>query len=379
MITLKGITWDHPRGYDPLVAASKVYEDQFGVIVQWEKRSLSNFGDQSLVALAKQFDLLIIDHPHAGVANDTGCLLPLDDLLTYEQLQQLEQQSAGPSFLSYYYQQKQWALPVDAAMQCAASRSDLMGEHTIPTIWEEVFELAESLKSKNLQVGMALCATDCLCTFLSLTAQFGSSVRENNQLLVTTEVGLQALQLMRTMRDNFHIKSLDWNPIQLYDHMATEDDIAYSPLAFCYTNYSREAFRKNKLSYHNAPWTKNVVLGGAGISVSANSSHPKVAAEYAAWLCSAAIQNSVYIKEQGQPGNIVAWKNDDANTLTNNFFVNTMDTLTYAYVRPRYVGWPAFQQWLGETLHDYLTKDIKPETVLEQLQEAYDLSYKNNF
>lgn len=379
MITLKGITWDHPRGYDPLVAASKVYEDQFGVIVQWEKRSLSNFGDQSLVALAKQFDLLIIDHPHAGVANDTGCLLPLDDLLTYEQLQQLEQQSAGPSFLSYYYQQKQWALPVDAAMQCAASRSDLMGEHTIPTIWEEVFELAESLKSKNLQVGMALCATDCLCTFLSLTAQFGSSVRENNQLLVTTEVGLQALQLMRTMRDNFHIKSLDWNPIQLYDHMATEDDIAYSPLAFCYTNYSREAFRKNKLSYHNAPWTKNVVLGGAGISVSANSSHPKEAAEYAAWLCSAAIQNSVYIKEQGQPGNIVAWKNDDANTLTNNFFVNTMDTLTYAYVRPRYVGWPAFQQWLGETLHDYLTKDIKPETVLEQLQEAYDLSYKNNF
>ena len=377
MITLKGITWDHPRGYDPLVAASKVYEDQFGVIVQWEKRSLSNFGDQSLVALAKQFDLLIIDHPHAGVANDTGCLLPLDDLLTYEQLQQLEQQSAGPSFLSYYYQQKQWALPVDAAMQCAASRPDLMGEHTVPTIWEEVFELAESLKTKNLQVGMALCATDCLCTFLSLTAQFGASVRENNQLLVTTEVGLQALQLMRTMRDNFHIKSLDWNPIQLYDHMATEDDIAYSPMAFCYTNYSREAFRKNKLSYHNAPWTKNVVLGGAGISVSANSSHPKEAAEYAAWLCSAAIQNSVYIKEQGQPGNIVAWKNNDANAVTNNFFVNTVDTLTYAYVRPRYGGWPAFQQWLGEALHDYLTKDLKPETVLEQLQETYDLSYKN--
>ncbi len=377
MITLKGITWDHPRGYNPLVAASKVYEEQFGVSVQWEKRSLSNFGDQSLVALAKQFDLLIIDHPHAGVANDTGCLLPLDDLLTYEQLQQLEQQSAGPSFLSYYYQQKQWALPVDAAMQCASSRPDLMGEHAVPTIWEEVFELAESLKSKNLQVGTALCATDCLCTFLSLTAQFGSSVRENNQLLVTREVGLQVLQLMRTMRDNFHIKSLDWNPIQLYDHMATEDDIAYSPLAFCYTNYSREVFRKNKLSYHNAPWTKNVVLGGAGISVSANSSHPKEAAGYAAWLCSAAIQNSVYVKEQGQPCNIVAWKNDDANALTNNFFANTMDTLTYAYVRPRYGGWPAFQQWLGETLHDYLTNDLQPETVLDQLQEAYELSYKN--
>lgn len=375
MITLKGITWDHPRGYDPLVAASKLFEEQFGVRVEWHKRSLSQFGDQSLTALAAQFDLLIIDYPHVGVAYETNCLLPLDDLLTYEQLQQLEQQSAGPGFLSYYYQQKQWALPVDAAMQCAANRPDLMGEHKIPTTWEEVFELSEALKSQHLQVGMAFSATDCLCTFLSLTAQFGSSVRENNHLLVTSEVGLQVLQLMRTMRDNFYINSLDWNPIQLYDHMATENDIAYSPLAFGYTNYSREGFSKNKLSFHNAPWTKNVVLGGAGIAISASSSHAKEAASYAAWLCSAAIQNSVYVREQGQPGNIIAWKDDAANALTNNFFINTTETLSYAYVRPRYSGWPAFQQWLGEVLHRYLKEDLNPETVLNQLQEGYAASY----
>ena len=114
MITLKGITWDHPRGYDPLVAASKLYAEQFGVKVEWQKRSLSDFGDQSLTAMATENDLLIIEHPHTGVASETNCLVPLEDLLTYEQLQQLEQQSAGPSFLSYYYQQKQWALPVDA-------------------------------------------------------------------------------------------------------------------------------------------------------------------------------------------------------------------------------------------------------------------------
>ena len=34
MITLKGITWDPPRGYDPLAAASKLYEEQFGVKVE---------------------------------------------------------------------------------------------------------------------------------------------------------------------------------------------------------------------------------------------------------------------------------------------------------------------------------------------------------
>lgn len=378
MITLKGITWDHPRGYDPLVAASKLYAEQFGVKVEWQKRSLSDFGDQSLTAMATENDLLIIEHPHTGVASETNCLVPLEDLLTYEQLQQLEQQSAGPSFLSYYYQQKQWALPVDAAMQCAASRPDLMGEHKIPATWEEVFELCEALKTQDLQVGIAFCATDCLCTFLSLTAQFGSSVRENNHLLVTREVGLQVLQLMRTMRDNFHPNSLNWNPIQLYDHMTAENDIVYSPLAFGYTNYSREGFRKNKLCYHNAPWTKNIILGGAGIAVSAGSSHAKEAAEYAVWLCSAVIQNGVYVKEQGQPGNIVSWKDDAANALTNDFFLNTIDTLTYAYVRPRYSGWPAFQQWLGEALHQYLKEDLNPETVLNQLQQAYAASYENH-
>src|SRR4051794_22502066 len=118
---LTGITWDHPRGYDPLIASSALYEKLFGVKVKWEKRSLTNFGDQSLTALATQFDLLIIDHPHSGVAHETKCLIPFDDLLSKEKLIELENQSAGPSFLSYQYKDNQWALPVDAAMQCAAS------------------------------------------------------------------------------------------------------------------------------------------------------------------------------------------------------------------------------------------------------------------
>jgi len=127
------------------------------------------------------------------------------------------------------------------------------------------------LKKKNLQVGMALCPTDTVCTFLTITAQLGSSVQEGNDILVARDTGLQSLELMRRMRDNFHINSLSWNPIQLYDYMSTHDDIAYAPLAFCYTNYSREGFRKNKLIYNNAPGIRNAVLGGAGIAVSAKS------------------------------------------------------------------------------------------------------------
>jgi multiple sugar transport system substrate-binding protein len=375
MIKLKGITWDHARGYDPLIASSELYFKEKGIQVDWQKRSLTNFGDQSLEALSKQFDLIIMDHPHVGVAEASQCLMPLNDLLPANILNELKNTSAGPSFESYHYHEKQWALPIDAAMQCASYRADLMNTYSIPNTWEEVFALAKTLASKKLYIGMALCPTDCLCSFLSLTAQFGSPIQENNELLVEPSVGIKALSMLRTMRDIFHPKALDWNPIALYDYMAEQNDIAYSPLAFCYTNYSRAGFRKNILKYHTAPEINNAVLGGAGIAITSSCSNVQEAANYAAWICSDVVQSTIYVNAQGQPGNKMAWENKQANVITNNFFSNTMPSLTNTYLRPRYQGWPKFQTFIGETIHAYLLHDTAPELVLEKLQAAYTASY----
>ena len=375
MITLKGITWDHARGYDPLIAASELYFKEKGIQVEWQKRSLTNFGDQSLEELSKQFDLIIMDHPHVGVAEASQCLLPLNDLVDSNILNAMKSSSAGPSFESYNYHNKQWALPIDAAMQCASYRADLMQNESLPTSWEEVFDLAKTLATKKLYIGMALCPTDCLCSFLSLTAQMGSPIKENNELLVEPSIGIKALSMLRSMRDAFHPKALDWNPIALYDYMAEQNDIAYSPLAFCYTNYSRTGFRKNILNYHTAPEINNAVLGGAGIAITSSCSNVHEAANYAAWICSDDVQSNIYVNAQGQPGNKIAWENKQANALTNNFFASTMPSLTNAYVRPRYQGWPKFQTFLGETIHAYLLHDTAPALVLEKLQAAYTASY----
>ncbi|MEY4052082.1 MAG: hypothetical protein RIR64_1067 [Bacteroidota bacterium] len=375
MITLKGITWDHARGFDPLIAASELYFKEKGIQVEWNKRSLTNFGDQSLEELSKQFDLIIMDHPHVGVAEASQCLLPLNDLVAANTLNELKNASAGPSFESYHYHGKQWALPIDAAMQCASYRADLMGSDRLPNTWEEVFTLAKTLATKKLYIGMALCPTDCLCSFLSLTAGLGSAIRENNELLVEPSIGLKALTMLRSMRDTFHPKALDCNPIALYDHMSEENDIAYSPMAFCYTNYSRAGFRKNILKFHTAPEINNVVLGGAGIAITSSCKHVQEAANYAAWICTDEIQSSIYVNAQGQPGNKIAWENKEANAITSDFFTNTLSSLTNAYVRPRYQGWPKFQTFLGETIHDYLVQDTAPALVLEKLQAAYSDSY----
>jgi len=375
MIKLKGITWDHARGYDPLIASSELYFKEKGIQVEWQKRSLTNFGDQSLEALSKQFDLIIMDHPHVGVAEASQCLMPLNDLVPANILNELKISSAGPSFESYHYHEKQWALPIDAAMQCASYRADLMVNDSLPNTWEEVFALAKTLASKKLYIGMALCPTDCLCSFLSLTAQFGSPIRENNELLVEPSVGIKALSTLRTMCDVFHPKALDWNPIALYDYMSEENDIAYSPLAFCYTNYSRAGFRKNILKFHTTPEINNAVLGGAGIAITSSCSNVQEAANYAAWICSGVVQSTIYVNAQGQPGNKMAWENKEANTITSDFFTNTMPSLTNAYLRPRYQGWPKFQTFLGETIHAYLVHDTTPELVLKKLQAAYTASY----
>jgi multiple sugar transport system substrate-binding protein len=74
-ITLRGITWNHPRGLDPLLAASDVYADLVtGVRVEWTTRSLSGFGEDPLIDLAASYDLLIIDHPFVGDAAASRCL-----------------------------------------------------------------------------------------------------------------------------------------------------------------------------------------------------------------------------------------------------------------------------------------------------------------
>lgn len=77
-IKLKGMTWSHPRGYDPMVAGAAQWLADKGVEIEWEKRSLQDFETFPVEELARNFDMIVIDHPHVGQITKEGCLLPLD-------------------------------------------------------------------------------------------------------------------------------------------------------------------------------------------------------------------------------------------------------------------------------------------------------------
>lgn len=373
MIELTGITWDHPRGYAPLAASEATYEQAHGVRIHWDKRSLKDFGDSSIAELARQYDLIVMDHPHVGIAAEAACLRPLDTCLPSPVLTALSQQSAGPSYGSYHYAGHQWALPLDAACQVSARRPDLLEASFCPDDWDAVFALQEPLHKQGMQIGMALCPTDCLCSFLTLCAQFGDGPKEGRPALVEPTVGLRALEQLRRLRDTCHPDSLQWNPIQLFDAMARpESRIAYAPLAFGYTNYARRGYAAHPLGFGSIPGGHSALLGGAGLAVSAHCAAPAEAAAYIAHIASADYQCSAYVEHGGQPANGIAHTDPTADALAGGFLSGTRSTLEQAYMRPRNAAWPAFQENLGERLHSFLKNDESdPATVIKELQERY--------
>jgi len=119
---LRGMTWSHPRGYDPLVACAKIWRERTGVEVIWDKRSLQDFESYPVEELAARYDLIVIDHPHVGQITREGCLAAFDDPGRGDDGAAIAQASVGPSWPSYHWNGEQWALPIDAATQALAWR-----------------------------------------------------------------------------------------------------------------------------------------------------------------------------------------------------------------------------------------------------------------
>ncbi len=68
MIQLKGMTWDHSRGYDPMIATSKIFSNKHDnkVSIHWDKRSLQAFADRPIEQMVDEYDLMVIDYPHVS-------------------------------------------------------------------------------------------------------------------------------------------------------------------------------------------------------------------------------------------------------------------------------------------------------------------------
>lgn len=376
MIILKGIAWDHPRGYEPLIAASAAFE-QTGrkVSITWEVRSLKDFGDMPITDLIGRYDLITIDHPFMGQADQDGLLLKLEQHISENILFTLRKQSVGPSFNSYVYNNHVYALPIDAAALLAAYRKDSMTEMgiSLPKTLEELQNLYKKIP-QGFSVAWALCPTDFWCTFLTLCVQYAGPGFINKRV-VDKKTGSQVLDMIKYHLDFLHPESIHWNPIHILDRLGNEDEIIYSPFIFGYSNYSRKGYTKNLVRFSNSPIGDksniSTILGGVGLAVSASSKFHSTAASFVEYVAGAEIQEGIFTLNGGQPGNLIAWESQRNNQLCHNFFTDALSTLERAYVRPRHPGWNQFQELGADLLHKGVLRNQSSEKIMDDLNVLY--------
>ena len=371
--TLRGITWNHSRGFTPMVATAQRFSElHAGVEITWDKRSLQAFADQPIDALAQTYDLLVLDHPWAGFAARTRVILPFDELLPAAFLEDQKANSVGASCPSYNQEGQQWALPIDAATPVASYRPDLFEEHRLqlPGTWEDLLELARAG-----WVTMPGIPIDTLMNFYMLCSTLGEDVCQTPEQVVSPDTGATAVRMLRELAKLCGPEIFSRNPIHVYQAMTQGDDCAYCPFAYGYANYSRTGYARRLLVFDDLVTLDGrpcrSTLGGTGLAISANCKSPKVAAGYAQFVASPEVQRTLFTDAGGQPGHRIAWQDDYVNRNTADFFRNTLPALDRAFLRPRYHGYMHFQDKGGAPIREYLMRGGDELALLQQLNRLY--------
>lgn len=373
-VTLKGMTWSHPRGYDPMVACSELWQEKTGIAVTWDKRSLQDFESFPVETLARAYDLIVIDHPHVGQITAENCLTPLDLPGREVEWSRLLQSSLGQSYPSYNWEGRQWAFPIDAAAQVQAWRADRLDAPL--TTWSQVLDLA-----KQGQVALPLRPPHVLMSFFTFAGNLGRPCSVTGPLLIDSATGIEVYERIAELADLVDPICLEQDPIAVFEAMALEDSkIACAPLIYGYASYARAGFRPSRIAFADIPalgrsGPVGSALGGTGIAVSARSAHREAAIDFAYWLASAAVQSGPYAAAGGQPGHAAAWSATAVNVPVESFYTKTRSTLNGAWMRPRHDGYMAFQDRASECLIAGLKNREPAKSIVDDLNALFATSF----
>jgi multiple sugar transport system substrate-binding protein len=383
MKTLRGITWDHPRGFNPMPASAARFTAEINpeVRIEWQRRTLHEFGAAPVDELAKRFDLVVLDHPWAGFIAETECYLPLDSLLPKATQDALATHSAGPSHATYSWNGHQWALAIDAATPSASYRPDLLADlgFSVPTRWDEVLEIGRAAQGVGKHLAIPLGPVDAITVFLSLADNICGEPFAGERQVVSREVGHRVMNSMRAIAELCAPATFELTPVSMMDRMSSTDEIVYCPMAYSYNNYSRDGFRPQVCLYADIPSLANdgprgSHIGGTGLAISAQCKHPAEAAQYASYVASSACQRGEYFSSGGQPAHSDAWDDPQINRECHDFFRNTRQTIERAYVRPRYNGYIGFQYEAGRLIQLCLRESGDVDALMKDLDALYQQS-----
>jgi multiple sugar transport system substrate-binding protein len=386
-VRLRGLTWDHPRGYVVLEALANALAP--AITVRWHRQPLEDFESRPLRTLADDYDLLVIDYPGLGEAVRDRALRPLDDIVGSAELAEWRTAAIGASFASYALAGRQWALPLDAAAQVSACRPDLIEDR--PVSWPQACQAARAHRTT-----LCLGGPHALLMFSAICVAAGAPPATANGEFVAEAAGRAALATMAELLAHADRDLSQRNPIGVLEAMAAPDGPAYCPLIYGYLTYQRRTGRDkrepgdrdlgdraqpqagagrpgarqpaarqpsarhgaaqrgstpppHRLATFDAPAGPGgigSVLGGTGLAVTRSCTGKGATAAAAAQLgllFSEPVQTRVFAQLGGQSAARVAWHDPAVDRASGGFYSATRRSVQQAWVRPRFAGYPAFQ------------------------------------
>ncbi len=309
----------------------------------------------------------MLDHPHLGDAVQRACLQPIDALFARRELEGWAAASVGPSLASYVLEGHTWAVPLDAATQVAATRTDLVAPP--PRLWSEVVDL-----SHRVPVALSLAGPHALLTFSSICVALGEEPGGRDGY-VTEPVGRRALELMADLVSRAPRHTWELDPIGLLAGMTDDDAVAHCPLVYGYVTYADTTLPR-PLRFTDAPRIEGgsrpgSTLGGTGLAITSRCAVTPELLDHVRHLMSGRVQKEFLPAHAGQPSARAAWTSPRVNAPVGDFYRGTLATLERAWVRPRHAGFVAFQTGAAEVVREAVTGSTSPAAALRRIDDLH--------
>lgn len=363
MSSLIGLSWGHRRATAPLQALSEAFAADEGIEVTWLDRTLADFEHQGIAAAAQDVDFIVFDHPFCGDIAASGALMPLDgmadDLLGPTSVPRF----VSASLDSYRYGGAIYGAPIDGATMHAIVRRDLLGDRAVPTTWDEAVALARDARREGQYVALPLKTPHAGLALASLLENmapgWGPGRSEHGAFVDRPELE-DGLDLLRVLVETGPPDAATWNAIDLHDAMQERNDIIYCPCAYGYATYGEALGSKPRLSF--APFagvggSTGAILGGTGLGLTVRGAGRQGSEQFIRYCLDVDRQVSLIGGNHGQPAVRQAWVDTDLDATFGGYYSSVIGTMETSSVRPRWVGYPAFQQAFGLEVQRFLTAD----------------------
>jgi multiple sugar transport system substrate-binding protein len=239
-------------------------------------------------------------------------------------------------------------------------------------MWIEVIDLAATGK-----VMWPLCAVDAAASFMTLTSAQGQQCAIAADRFVERSAGLWALQTMYDVAKRSDPQCLTSNPIHVLEALAHSDEYSYSPLSFCYVNYSRDDHSGKQVAFGDIPSNaadslpRGALLGGAGLAISSFGHSIDEAFAYASYVASGDVQSGLYYSSGGQPAHRAAWSDRDLDQRSGGFFTGVGPVLKRSWTRPNGPWFAGFQNSMIDHFDGWFEGARSPEGFLDELDTLY--------